>query len=289
MDRRSVAVCTTVTLSLLAFVDASAARPSNKSSRAAVRSPALNHTRSLESKTPAARRARSCAPCSAELARNRKARALAKRGKNAKNLPCHPKNYVDPKIAKNYKAALRDMKRAGIKPKITSVWRSSEDQAQLRRCSLSTRCRRANPGLYRALPAGKSMHEAGFAVDMAGIAAGPRGAKRLTPKGLRIVGIMRKNGFNWRYGLADPAHFEANPRKHGYRTVQQAITRTQTTCQIKLVKTRAHKKPANKVAVNRAQSPAKRRLQAEATAIKDTTSRGKSQSVAHMTRGNATS
>lgn len=268
MDRRLVAVCTTVTLSLLVFVDAAAARPSNKSTAAAVSSLARKHPRLLESKTSRARRARSCASCASELARNRKGRVLTKRGKSAKRLPCHPRDYVDPRIAKNYKAALRDMKRAGIKPQITSVWRSSENQAQLRRCSLSTRCRRANPGLYRALPAGKSMHEAGFAVDMAGIAAGPRGAKRLTPKGRRIVGIMRKNGFNWRYGLSDPAHFEANPRKHGYRTVQQAITRTQTTCQVKFAKTKAHKKPANKVAVNRAHTRAKRRLQAGAPPIR---------------------
>ena len=79
------------------------------------------------------------------------------------------------------------------------------------------------------------MHEAGFAVDMSGIAIGPRGAKRLTPRGRRIVAIMRKNGFNWRYGLADPAHFEIDPRNHGFRSAQQAIRRNQAQCQVRYV------------------------------------------------------
>jgi D-alanyl-D-alanine carboxypeptidase len=164
--------------------------------------------------------------------------------KTAKATPCHPKGYVDPKIAKNFNAAMRDMKRAGIKPQVTSIWRSSEDQARLHNCTASSRCRRANPGLYRALPPGRSLHEAGLAVDMSGIAAGPRGAKRLTPRGRRIVGIMRKNGFSWRYGLADPAHFEANPRKAGYRSVKQAIARSQSTCAAKIAyNTRADIRP----------------------------------------------
>jgi len=176
------------------------------------------------------------------------------------DLPCHPKNYVDPKVARRYNAALRDMKRAGIKPKITSVWRSSDNQAQLRRCSLNARCRRANPGLYRALPPGNSLHEAGFAVDMAGIAAGPRGDKRLTPQGRRIVGIMRKNGFNWRYGLADPAHFEADPRKYGYRNAKEAITKTQSTCQVRLAKFIGRKRAVNRIASAAPHATAKSRI-----------------------------
>jgi hypothetical protein len=92
------------------------------------------------------------------------------------------------------------------------------------------------------------LHEAGFAVDMAGIAAGPRGDKRLTPQGRRIVGIMRKNGFNWRYGLADPAHFEADPRKYGYHNAKEAITKTQSTCQVRLAKYKGRKKAVNRIA-----------------------------------------
>lgn len=150
--------------------------------------------------------------------------------------PCHPKSYVDPKISKRYNAALRDMKRAGISPKVTSAWRSSAKQASLHRCSNSRVCRKKNPGLYYAMPAGASAHEAGLAVDISGVAAGPRGAKRLTPRGRKIVRIMEKNGFNWRYGLKDPAHFEVAPRKAGYKNLKQAIRKTQTTCTVKVSK-----------------------------------------------------
>ena len=158
------------------------------------------------------------------------------RKKLAKPVSCHPKGYVDPKVAKNYKKAIHDLRRAGIQPKVTSTWRSTGEQARLHSCSVSHNCRKRNPGLYYALPAGHSMHEAGFAVDISGIASGARGRKRLTPQGKRIVSVMRKNGFNWRYGLKDPAHFEADPTRHGYRTVKQAIHRNQTTCDLKLAK-----------------------------------------------------
>ena len=173
-----------------------------------------------------------CGSCSGALASSARRKAAVSR--RAKNVPCHPKGYVDPQISKNFSAAMINMRRSGITPKITSAWRSSEDQARLHSCSESSRCRRAHPGLYYALPPGQSMHEAAFAVDISGVAAGPRGGKRLTPRGRRIVQIMQRNGFKWRYGLADPAHFEADPRRYGYRTVKQAIKRTQNTCQVRL-------------------------------------------------------
>jgi hypothetical protein len=47
---------------------------------------------------------------------------------------------------------------------------------------------------------------------------------------------MQKNGFNWRYRLKDPAHFEADPKKNGYRSARQAIKHTQSTCDVKLAK-----------------------------------------------------
>ena len=274
MDRRLVAVCTTATLLILALVDSSVAGTRNKPTQGklpmVIRSRASASTRSSTTKTPGARTAHKCVPCAAEIARNTRGHSTGRNAKKAKSFPCHPKNYIDPKIAVNYNAALRDMHRAGIKPQVTSAWRSSENQEELYRCSMNARCRRANPGIYRALPPGKSLHEAGFAVDMSGIAAGTRGNKRLTPKGRRIVGIMRKNGFKWRYGLADPAHFEADPRKHGYRTVQQAITQTRTTCQLNLAKNKAHptKRTANKVGANRVQAPARARVPAEAAATR---------------------
>jgi hypothetical protein len=188
-----------------------------------------NNKRGVKPQAPTASRLprAACKPCAA------KTTARASSGV-AKPLPCHPKGYVDPRINRNYRAAMRDLKRAGIKPEVTSAWRSSDKQAELYRCSQSRRCRRANPGLYYALPPGRSLHEAGLAVDISGVAAGPRGRKRLTPRGKRIVAAMQKNGFKWRYGLSDPAHFEAEPRKAGYRNLKQAITATQNRCQVRL-------------------------------------------------------
>lgn len=198
-----------------------------------------------------------CAPCAAAARASKQ-----KRGKKtiAATLPCHSKDYLDPKIRRNYQAALVDMKRARLKPKATSYWRSSADQARLHRCSLSQRCRLNHPGLYRAMPPGQSVHEAGFAVDIAGVASGPRGGKRLTPKGRRIVAIMKKHGFNWRYGLNDPVHFEANPQQYGYRSVKQAIKRNQTVCEVKLA--REQKRGATRSRVNlRAQAaPSNKRV-----------------------------
>jgi len=249
MARRSISVCTAAVLLLITLVFSSEANASRKRG--------LNKGRS---KAAAARAARGCSSCAAEVARTKRSRTAKRGTKTARSLPCHPKNYVDPKIAGNYRAAMRDMRRAGIKPRVTSVWRSSARQAQLHRCSLSTRCRRSNPGLYRALPAGRSIHEAGFAVDIAGVATGPRGAKRLTPQGRRIVAIMKKNGFNWRYGLADPVHFEADPTRFGYRSVRHAIRKTQTTCQVTLAKSAAKRKVPSKVASSRRPAPQRVRV-----------------------------
>jgi hypothetical protein len=190
-----------------------------------------------------ARQDQACSRCPVQVAVRNNSRALKK---SAKPATCHPKGYVNPAIARNYNGAMRDLRRAGIDPKVTSTWRSSADQARLHRCSNSRRCRRAHPGLYYALPPGASLHEAGFAVDMSGVAIGPRGAKRLTPRGRRMIAIMRKHGFSWRYGLADPAHFEISPQKYGYRSTQQAIKRSQTQCQTRYLARRDQGSPAKR-------------------------------------------
>ena len=185
--------------------------------------------------------------------------------KSAKAAPCQQKGYVNPAISKKYNAAIRDLRRAGIKPVITSTWRSSSYQAKLHNCSRSKKCRRRHPGLYAAMPPGRSLHEAGFAVDISGVAAGPRGSKRLTSRGRRIVEIMRKNGFKWPYGLADPAHFEADPRKYGYRSVSQAIHRSQSVCRPKVAspkKAPSKKASSKRKATSSNKSPQKRKTSA---------------------------
>ena len=117
-------------------------------------------------------------------------------------------------------AAMRDMRRRGIRPRINSAFRSHAEQRALYRCARIRRCR-ARRGIYGAKRPGTSMHEAGLAVDIGGVATGRR--RRLTAKGRQMVRIMRKHGFRWRYGLNDPAHFELSPQLAGYRTEKAAI------------------------------------------------------------------
>ena len=251
MVRRSLGVSTTIALSFFAFANSCPASTARKSAQ------------------PTSSAA--CGSCAATANKSNIGHPLKKSAKTASKIPCHPRDYLDPKVAVNYKSAVRQMKREGIKPKVTSVWRSTDYQAQLHKCSTSTRCRKEHPGLYYALPPGSSLHEAGFAVDISGVAAGPRGKKRLTSQGHRIVSIMRKNGFNWRYQLADPAHFEADPKKHGYRNTKQAISHTQTTCTVKmgkLAKGTPQKKTLSKVSVNQTHPPARTQLSARGPATK---------------------
>jgi hypothetical protein len=165
-----------------------------------------------------------CGSCSSPL--KRPPRRTARRTVTP---PCHPRGYLDPAVARRFRAAAAEMRRAGITPRVTSAWRSSAHQASLHRCSLSRRCRRTH-GIYGAAPSGHSLHEAGFAVDIAGMTSGRRGSRRLSRRGYTIVRIMRKHGFRWPYGMADPVHFEADPRRHGYRTIRHAIIRNQTRC-----------------------------------------------------------
>jgi len=129
-------------------------------------------------------------------------------------------NALDNDARARLNAAVRDMRRRGIRPRINSAFRSQSEQRAIYRCARSRRCR-ARRGIYGAKRPGTSMHEAGLAVDIGGVAAGHR--RRLTPKGRQMVRIMRKHGFRWRYGLKDPAHFELSPQLAGYRTEKAAI------------------------------------------------------------------
>jgi hypothetical protein len=232
-------VCPVVTIAtlscLMLCVVAEASSPAGTSSSTNAR-----RTKTSANHGPAAKGAlaATCTPCGGSAPSVRG--GGRSKGKHlAKSLPCHPAGYVDPTVRKDVNLAVRDMKRAGITPKITSAWRSSTDQEQMYKCSYNQRCRNVHPGLYRALPPGQSAHEAGFALDISGIATGPRGGKRITPKGRRIVGIMNKHGFKWKYGLRDPVHFEADPKAHGYRDLKQAIHVTQTRCEARIAAAKA--------------------------------------------------
>jgi len=129
-------------------------------------------------------------------------------------------NALDNDARARLNAAVRDMRRRGIRPRINSAFRSHAEQRAIYRCARNRRCR-ARRGIYGAKRPGTSMHEAGLAVDIGGVATGRR--RRLTAKGRQMVRIMRRHGFRWRYGLKDPAHFELSPRLAGYRTEKAAI------------------------------------------------------------------
>jgi hypothetical protein len=129
-------------------------------------------------------------------------------------------NALDNDARARLDAAVRDMRRRGIRPRINSAFRTRSEQGSIYRCARSRRCR-SRRGIYGARRPGTSMHEAGLAVDLGGVATGRR--RRLTPRGRLMVSIMRRHGFRWRYGLKDPAHFELSPRLAGYRTEKAAI------------------------------------------------------------------
>ena len=222
---------------VLCLVVAAAAPPPASGKSGATNKDARNSTKTGERRAVVSKtdsrlpKPEDCGECGAKVAAKA---AKGSKGRKARTkVPCHPPGYVDPTVARDFNGALRDLKRAGVKTKVTSAWRSSDDQAEMHRCSLSARCRGAHPGLYHAARPGESAHEGGFAVDISGVAAGPPGSRRLTPQGKKIVDLMNKHGYKWKYGMADPVHFEADPRTHGYRSLKQAIVKNQTRCQAK--------------------------------------------------------
>ncbi len=130
-------------------------------------------------------------------------------------------NALNAKARARLDAALRELRKRGLQPRVNSTFRSQSEQHAMYRCARSRRCRNRR-GIYGAKPPGSSLHEAGLAVDLSGIAAGRR-QRRLTPQGRQTVRVMQRHGFNWRYGLKDPAHFEISPQQAGYRSPQAAI------------------------------------------------------------------
>lgn len=158
---------------------------------------------------------------------------------------------LHPQAQTKMNAALKDMQTAGVCPTITSGYRSSAQQHDLYRCAHRHHCR-ARRGIYSARKPGTSLHEAGLAVDFADVAHGKKHRRHLTREGQKIVKVMQKHGFNWRYGLKDPAHFELAPRVAGYKTEKAAITAAQRReAQQRLV--------ANKNAYNPRKAKARRR------------------------------
>lgn len=149
----------------------------------------------------------------------KKAPAPAARA-NAKLSNLHPQAQI------KVQAALKEMQTAGVCPTVTSAYRSSAQQHDMYRCARRHHCR-VQRGVYGANKPGTSLHEAGLAVDLANVAHGKKRSRRLTQDGRKMVKVMQKHGFKWRYGLKDPAHFELDPRTAGYKTEKAAIAAAQ--------------------------------------------------------------
>ena len=152
-----------------------------------------------------------------EVARNPVSKATKRNDRAQQKLAgLHPQTQV------KVKAALKEMDRIGVCPAITSAYRSRAQQHDIYRCAHQRRCR-VQRGIYGARKPGTSLHEAGLAVDFADVAHGKKRRRHLTRDGRKIVKVMQKHGFKWRYGLQDPAHFELDPRAAGFKSEQAAI------------------------------------------------------------------
>jgi LAS superfamily LD-carboxypeptidase LdcB len=129
---------------------------------------------------------------------------------------------LQPRARTNFTAAVFEMKRSGLRPSVNSTFRSTAEQRSIFHCAHRASCRRRR-GIYGARRPGTSLHEAGLAVDLGGVASGRKHHRRLTRRGQQMVKIMRRHGFEWRYGLKDPAHFEISAHRAGFRTERAAI------------------------------------------------------------------
>lgn len=135
-------------------------------------------------------------------------------------------NNLHPQAQIKVQAALKEMQTAGVCPTITSAYRSRAQQHDMYKCARHKSCR-VQRGVYGANKPGTSLHEAGLAVDLANVAQGKKRSRRLTHDGRKMVNVMQKHGFKWRYGLQDPAHFELDPRTAGFKTEKAAIAAAQ--------------------------------------------------------------
>jgi LAS superfamily LD-carboxypeptidase LdcB len=130
-------------------------------------------------------------------------------------------NSLHPVTRVKLNAALEDIEDSGVAPRITSGYRSKAQQHSIYQCAQVYTCK-MHRGIFGANKPGASLHEAGLAVDLADVAYGKR-HRQLTREGKKIVKIMQRHGFNWKYGLGDPVHFEIDPKVAGFKDQEAAI------------------------------------------------------------------
>jgi LAS superfamily LD-carboxypeptidase LdcB len=131
-------------------------------------------------------------------------------------------NSLHPVTRMKLNAALEDIEDSGVAPRITSGYRSKAQQHSIYQCAQVYTCK-MHRGIFGANKPGASLHEAGLAVDLADVAHGKRHRRQLTRDGKQVVKIMQRHGFNWKYGLGDPAHFEIDPKVAGFKNQEAAI------------------------------------------------------------------
>lgn len=148
---------------------------------------------------------------------------------------------LNPVTRQKLEAAMLDLRRRGLSPTLTTTFRSNTEQKSIYSCYHKRNCRMRR-GIFNAARPGTSLHEAGLAVDVAGVASGKGRHRHLTRNGKKIVRVMQQHGFNWPHGLRDPVHFEIPPKQAGYRSERTAINVAQqrwhtqsraTSCQLK--------------------------------------------------------
>jgi LAS superfamily LD-carboxypeptidase LdcB len=130
-------------------------------------------------------------------------------------------NSLHPVTRVKLNAALEDIEDSGVAPRITSGYRSKAQQHSIYQCAQVYTCK-MHRGIFGANKPGASLHEAGLAVDLADVAYGKH-HRQLTREGKKIVKIMQRHGFNWKYGLGDPVHFEIDPKVAGFKDQEAAI------------------------------------------------------------------
>ncbi|MBX3267902.1 MAG: M15 family metallopeptidase, partial [Acidobacteria bacterium] len=126
--------------------------------------------------------------------------------------------YIHKSVEDDFQAALNEINKVvpeGIG--FTEMFRTFGYQKQLYDAWVD----RGKTGNQVAMP-GRSRHEGGFAFDVKGM--GEKGKPTALAK--LIIPIFEKYGFRWggRFKKPDPPHFEADFRRGGYKSSQEAAT-----------------------------------------------------------------
>jgi hypothetical protein len=134
----------------------------------------------------------------------------------------HP--YLNARVAGDFLAALAEIYLQFPDIGFARAYRTYKEQYDL----WVNRASNPNP----VAPPGTSRHEAGFAVDLNGVAVKGKDGRYVrdnggnyipTARGSVLIDIFARHGFAWGASFNDPPHFEADPTKYGYKSRKEAI------------------------------------------------------------------